>query len=386
MEALLSLRTCVTESQEVLLQDGFLVLGDKKFPAKTKTPYRSAKGNLYELDALWFYLYNYGTLGAGKYFTGAKKAGVDRVEVKDRKDITNYMTGKTNTSANVEESLDLDDTLALSKGAGDVDADGDSNMTGRKRKASELVDASQWGVEDIVANERAFCNRKDSMAVRASFLSVMDSYDNGQKQFERARKLAKNPKKAKKLLKNAAGPQVKVFKPRNATEVIPIIIVPSARSSILTLFNAEDFLARGGFVPSEAKRKTHNEQKLAKPTVVEITRVSSKDKSRNVKYHLVDNIKSIKQWERVVAVFATGANWQFNGYPWDTPAHVFSKVQGFHLHFSDEDPKKTVQNWNCKTMKISKSKRYGDRGVVLSFWRDLVDWISVQPDKKNLEF
>jgi parafibromin len=104
----------------------------------------------------------------------------------------------------------------------------------------------------------------------------------------------------------------------------PIIIVPSALSGIISSMNAADFLENSTYVTIEEKRKAGAPR--------EKERYISRILSGGVrsKYLLIDNPKlSPKDWERVVAVFATGQSWQFKDWPagFSNPVELFSKVR-----------------------------------------------------------
>ncbi len=65
-------------------------------------------------------------------------------------------------------------------------------------------------------------------------------------------------------------------------------------------------------------------------------RPSLRDPTKTVKYWIVDSVKKIndmKAWKRVIAVFAYGAKWQFQGYPWDTPAQIFDNSKSIHTSY-----------------------------------------------------
>ena len=82
-------------------------------------------------------------------------------------------------------------------------------------------------------------------------------------------------------------------------------------------------------------------------------------------------------WERVVAVFAQGAAWQFKGWKREAPVDIFSRSLGVHLMYDDERPSKNVMAWNVRILKISKSKRHLDKPVHLDFWRQLDEFVRV---------
>lgn len=104
----------------------------------------------------------------------------------------------------------------------------------------------------------------------------------------------------------------------------PIIIVPSALSGIISSMNAADFLENSTYVTIEEKRKAGAPR--------EKERYISRMLSGGVKskYLLIDSPKlSPKDWDRVVAVFATGQGWQFKDWPagFSNPVELFSKVR-----------------------------------------------------------
>jgi parafibromin len=126
----------------------------------------------------------------------------------------------------------------------------------------------------------------------------------------------------------------------------PIIIVPAALTTHLTLYNAQDFLEQGVFVSSIDKRNVQSK----KPTSVQIK--SFADKS--TVYEVIDSAQKLKEqdWERVVAVFALGQQWQFKGWKWSEPVELFHHVRGFYLRFDDDGPVDAVKKWNMKVLTV----------------------------------
>lgn len=224
---------------------------------------------------------------------------------------------------------------------------------------------------------------------------------------------------------------------------IPIILVPDAYSSLITMHNARDFFESASFrftaggtavAPSTPTGAGAGAAAAAaagkKEEVVEIRRPSLRDPSKTVRYQIMDStsrLNKIKGWKRVVAVFAHGAKWQFQGYPWDTPAQIFDNSQchhcsctaphctrlparsvaaadlcpdrllplplvpsravgAYHLHWDDEPLNPNIKEWKITKLKVSKTKRYQDRSTVLDFWHSLRDFIAAHPSKKYLNF
>ena len=81
---------------------------------------------------------------------------------------------------------------------------------------------------------------------------------------------------------------------------------------------------------------------------------------------------------RVVAVFAAGPEWQFNGWRWGrpaadprpsvTPTEIFERALGFHLHYEGEKVHENIAKWGITPLAVSKSRRHGDAGLVQEVW------------------
>lgn len=87
--------------------------------------------------------------------------------------------------------------------------------------------------------------------------------------------------------------------------------------------NAADFLENSTYITIEEKRKIGAPREKERLISRNLGAVRSK-------YLLVDSPKlSPKDWERVVAVFATGQAWQFKDWPpgYSNPVELFSKVR-----------------------------------------------------------
>lgn len=168
------------------------------------------------------------------------------------------------------------------------------------------------------------------------------------------------------------------------TDLIPIIIVPASLTSLLTLYNVKEFLEDGLFVPSVDKKN----QGARKENLVVVKRKKGKDDSTVVPYHVIDNPSKFgaTEWNRVVAVFALGPPWQFKDWKWSSPVELFSKTQGFYLHFDDSQVPDTVKSWNVKLLPVSreKHKRHLDRTAVLQFWAAVDKFAAAK--KSNLKY
>ncbi|KAL8178178.1 UNVERIFIED_CONTAM: accessory factor associated with RNA polymerase II [Gekko kuhli] len=159
----------------------------------------------------------------------------------------------------------------------------------------------------------------------------------------------------------------------------PIIIIPAATTSLITMLNAKDLLQDLKFVPSDEKKKQgcqrenetliqrRKDQMQPGGTTVSVT----------VPYRVVDQpLKLMAQdWDRVVAVFVQGPAWQFKGWPWllpdGSPVDIFAKIKAFHLKYDEVRLDPNVQKWDVTVLELSYHKRHLDRPVFLRFWETL---------------
>uniref|UniRef100_A0A8C2RLN4 Cell division cycle 73 n=1 Tax=Capra hircus TaxID=9925 RepID=A0A8C2RLN4_CAPHI len=159
----------------------------------------------------------------------------------------------------------------------------------------------------------------------------------------------------------------------------PIIIIPAATTSLITMLNAKDLLQDLKFVPSDEKKKQgcqrenetliqrRKDQMQPGGTAISVT----------VPYRVVDQpLKLMPQdWDRVVAVFVQGPAWQFKGWPWllpdGSPVDIFAKIKAFHLKYDEVRLDPNVQKWDVTVLELSYHKRHLDRPVFLRFWETL---------------
>eukprot|EP00559_Dactyliosolen_fragilissimus_P006156 CAMPEP_0184870516 /NCGR_PEP_ID=MMETSP0580-20130426/37744_1 /TAXON_ID=1118495 /ORGANISM="Dactyliosolen fragilissimus" /LENGTH=787 /DNA_ID=CAMNT_0027372623 /DNA_START=9 /DNA_END=2372 /DNA_ORIENTATION=- len=183
----------------------------------------------------------------------------------------------------------------------------------------------------------------------------------------------------------------------------PIIIVPNAMTSPLTLLNSHEFFQKSVFIPRDIMlRKMAGSRK---PSSVLISRkVSSRLGGGILNYEIIDNpvgrLKEPKEWNRVVAVVAQGASWQFKGWKigvggsnssrhrnsnssnsnntsGSTPVEIFSKSYGFFISVEGAPVPRDIMGWNVKRGVLSRDKRGLDSVVFASFWNGLDEWMSI---------
>jgi len=148
----------------------------------------------------------------------------------------------------------------------------------------------------------------------------------------------------------------------------PIIIIPAAPKSLITMFNAKDILQDHRFVSTEDKRaaggKRDNELLIQR----------RKEGGLTVPYRVLDNPGKLTnaEWDRVVAVFVMGQAWQFKGWPWDgSPVEIFSKIAGYHIKWDESNLEKNIANWAVTVIQLSRTRRHLDRAALMTFWEKL---------------
>ncbi len=217
----------------------------------------------------------------------------------------------------------------------------------------------------------------DAMAQK-NFKRVLDLFEESRK--EEMHKL----KYGSKFRPGSKSSKVKVQEKVTPTGD-PIIIVPNAMTSPITLTNALHFLGKSTFVPREKCQRV-------KDLSIKLSRnVSNRLGGGTVTYEITDNpkrlLKSPSDWARVVAVIAQGESWQFKGWRmgWsdskkgqDTPVDVFSNCFGFYVGFEGAPIPKELTGWNVKKAVLSKDKRGLDSVVYAQFWNHLEEYLSVK--------
>lgn len=152
----------------------------------------------------------------------------------------------------------------------------------------------------------------------------------------------------------------------------PIIIIPAARTSLIQMVNVLDILQELKFITTDEKKKKLNNQNLYKDSELIMHR---REDGQTVQFKVIDNISKMQphDWDRVVAVFAHGAQWQFKDWPLGEgiPTQIFNKVKGFHLKMSGIPLDPNIAKWPITTVELDTRKRHLDRARLLTIWDEL---------------
>jgi parafibromin len=148
----------------------------------------------------------------------------------------------------------------------------------------------------------------------------------------------------------------------------PIIIIPAAPKSLMTMYNAKDVLQDLKFVSTDDKKSRGEKREN------ELLIQRRKEGGLTVPYRVIDNPSKLTNadWDRVVAVFVMGQAWQFKGWPWDgNPTVIFSKIAAYHLKWDDMTLEKNIGQWAVSVIQLSREKRHLDRAKMMTFWESL---------------
>ncbi|XP_020811927.1 parafibromin [Drosophila serrata] len=185
------------------------------------------------------------------------------------------------------------------------------------------------------------------------------------------------PGRPKELIPTAQARQLPANGPTKRPSRTPIIIIPSANTSLITMLNVKDILQELRFL-STAEKKLQGCQRDSEVLL------QRKRNNQTVSYRVIDNPIKLSQqdWQRVVAVFVMGPQWQFKGWPWDgNPVEIFSKICAFHLCFSELKLDSNVERWSVTLLRLSQNKRHLDRAVLSKFWETLDKYMAkYKPD------
>ncbi|KAJ3193756.1 accessory factor associated with RNA polymerase II [Irineochytrium annulatum] len=346
-DALPPLLTASSQPTTTLPDAASVILSGTTYPVTHPSNYKD-----YTLQTLLFFLTCRG-LEHSAYMQrsfatwGPVKMDVPVVSLLDRRDLLEYLTGVSKSSQWVDGGRSAD-------GAGDaMDVDGGAGAVQAASAAAKAGALAVAGGAAPVASGTGL----NGKAVEA----------NGQVVGKR------RPEEQEPVLSKRQRMEIDENKPGNkqAEAKLPIIVVPAAAQATLTMHNVKTFLVESKYIANEDFLK----RGAAKPPTLILERTGNVPAGALRRFQVIDSIdklKSSEDWDRVVAVFATGQEWQFKGWRWGAPVNIFAKVKGFCLKFQDEPLNDKVKGW---TVKIHRQRRHLDAETVNTFWMEMDLWI-----------
>jgi len=168
--------------------------------------------------------------------------------------------------------------------------------------------------------------------------------------------------------------------PAKKVEGNPIIVVPNAMTSCITMINAGFFFGKDAvYIPRDQAMKRGDAGKRG-GTIQVTHKLAPRLGGAEITYDIIDNpttrLKK-EEWSRVVAVLAQGASWQFKGWQYSDPVDLFSRAFGFYIGLDGASIPDELRNWNVKLGKVSRDRRGQDNVCLASFWNGLEEFIAV---------
>ena len=163
---------------------------------------------------------------------------------------------------------------------------------------------------------------------------------------------------------------------------VTILIVPSAITSIVSMFNVRPLLEASEFTPgAELKAK----EGFVKETSFLVSHTF--EDGTKMELLVIDNPAKLQphEWAQVGACIAQGSTWQFKGWPFPQgEVEIFAKMCGFYIRHSDEIPNQKTKGWTVTNLVFSREKsRRHEVGVIMTtFWVTLQKFLKIH--KGNL--
>lgn len=148
----------------------------------------------------------------------------------------------------------------------------------------------------------------------------------------------------------------------------PIILLSPSASSLLRMSNIKSFLESGLYVPAESSISTSSNS----ATLLNMSRtLPTIDPSRPMRFIIVETPEQFKPeyWNRVVAVFTTGQQWQFKNYKWQNPTELFRHTLGVYVGWRGDQPPESVKGWGRGVL-VSSIDKWNPTGGPSARWRD----------------
>uniref|UniRef100_A0A3B3DD24 Parafibromin n=1 Tax=Oryzias melastigma TaxID=30732 RepID=A0A3B3DD24_ORYME len=438
------LRQYNIQKKEIVAKGDEVIFGEFSWPKNVKTNYiiwgtgkEGQPKEYYTLDSILFLLNNV-HLPHSSYVRRAATENIPVVRRPDRKGLLSYLNGESSTSTSIDRSAPIEIGLQrptqIKRAADEVSSeakkprieDEERVRLDKERLAARLeghkegiVQTDQirslseaMSVEKIAAIKAKIMAKKrstiktdlddDITLKQRSFVDAEVDVTRDIVSRERVwrtrttilQSTGKEGASARKAQTPALQPPNPPAENRPRGSRTPIIIIPAATTSLITMLNAKDLLQDLKFLTSEEKKK----QGIQRDNEVLLQRRKDQIQpggttlSVTVPYRVIDQPLKLapQDWDRVVAVFVQGPAWQFKGWPWllpdGSPVDIFAKIRAFHLKYDEVKMDPNVQKWDVTVLELSRHRRHLDRPVFLFFFLFFLNFRYMVKHKSHLRF
>lgn len=283
----------------------------------------------------------------------------------EKLDLVNWLSGTEDDSEFIRSlddnkitRLEADDAAATARGGEDVEMR-DAGLTDKAAREQEAERLAR-----IYAGERVLSDRNVVLrGAKAQDFSFVRKYSA---LFLKPQKAAAgaNGTTSTSMVPNPAVRPGSKAPPGRRPE--PIILLSPSASSLIGMQNVKSFLSDGAYVPPSSSTASTG------ANLLHLTRTLPAISTKPLRFILVDSPENFRPdyWDRVVAVFTTGQQWQFKNYKWQNPAELFSRALGVYVGWTGEVVPDSVKGWGRGVLVrgLDKGARWRDREVVEEIW------------------
>lgn len=152
----------------------------------------------------------------------------------------------------------------------------------------------------------------------------------------------------------------------------PIILISPAASALISISNIKPFFDESTFIDPNSKDPKIQELLNFGGDIRNVSHTFPRiGKQTFLIVNNTDKFTKAEYWDRVVAIFTTGQQWQFKSYKWSDPKQLFQRIKGYFFHYNGDIIPPKVEDWNVEKIGLDKSKRFKDAQVLNHFWDSL---------------
>ena len=339
---------------------------------------------------------------AAEYLADCQKRNITNIPFLQRTDLLNWLTGKSEESQYLKKAISVSGSAegtpaAQVSGEADHTGPGTTQTGASTGNATAVTGVSQAATaaagtatgtttttsRGLQGEAATFEASRDDPALAEILkherpLSDHNSYLRGAKPIDfgylikDAELKLIQPLKASMRNSKQPAQQGRIYKGHmpispNILRKDPIILIPSAASSVITLGNIKEFLENSKYIsPRNMPLSLSNDLVTIQKKFDRI--------NRPIRFLIANNTRMFTKpeyWDRLVAVFTTGHAWQFKNYQWDNPQELFQHCKGYYFYFGGDEVPQHVQQWNVQRIELDRNKRFKDVNVVRLFWDSL---------------
>lgn len=298
------------------------------------------------------------------YLADCQKKQLTNVSFLQRNDLIGWLSGNNETSQYLKSVVDEDEKKAEIQNEAAQSQDQSLKQPAAKVSTETSIDDSTSDpiLAEALKHERQLLDHNSSLRGTKSIDFGYLIKDAELKIVQSIKSSMRGKSANGHVSKNASAPRK-----RSVQHKDPIILIPSAASSIITIANIKQFLLESNYI---------NPREISVSLKDDLVTLEKKfDKiHKPIRFLVVNNTRMFTKpeyWDRVVAVFTTGHAWQFNNYQWNTPQALFQHCKGYYFYFNGEEVPQHVQQWNVQRVELDRNRRFKDVEIVRFFWNSL---------------